>query len=232
MTTVRTLRAIELTKIFPHPYKKDVHIPLFAAASFQIDAKKVNFLVGISGSGKTTLLRIISGLEGINAGELYLDEMAIHNLGGKEKLRYLRSLGFLDQFPAKYLSMNLSVFQNLEQTLILYCKLQREVRKKKINELISNLNINNLRDKKLRHLSGGELRRVGFACSIVFTPSILLCDEPTAQLDTENKQIVLETIQKAHELYEMLIIVTTHNHSIIGKNPLFEIDERRVIRRQ
>ncbi|MGC9778188.1 MAG: ATP-binding cassette domain-containing protein [Candidatus Heimdallarchaeota archaeon] len=232
MTETKVLKAIELTKIFPHPSKKETNIPLFAGTSFELTTGKPNFVVGISGSGKSTLFRIISSLEPINAGELFLDDIAIHRLKGKKKINYLRRLGFMDQFPAKYISMFLTVEQNLDYTLTLYTSLAKEERVSKIAEIASILNFTDILERKTIHLSGGELRRVALACSTIYEPILLLCDEPTAQLDAVNKNNVIETINKLNDSYNTMIIIATHDHSIIGKNPMYKIDERRIAKCQ
>ncbi|HUT79945.1 MAG TPA: ATP-binding cassette domain-containing protein [Candidatus Bathyarchaeia archaeon] len=232
MVETKILKALELTKIFPHPSKEETNIPLFAGTSFEMTSEKPNFIVGVSGSGKTTLFRIISSLEPINAGELLLDDIAIHRLKGKKKADYLQRLGFMDQFPVKYLSMLLTVEQNLDYTLTLYSSLPKEERTKKIAEIASLLDFSNILQRKTVHLSGGELHRVGLACSIIYEPILLLCDEPAAQLDVNNKNKVVETIHKLNDSFNTMIIIATHDHSIIGKNPMFKIDNRRITKCQ
>lgn len=224
----RTLKAIELTKIFPHPSKEETKFPLFAGSSFEFKSQKPNFIVGVSGSGKTTLFRIIASLEPINAGEIFLDDIAIHKLKDKEKIKYLQTIGLMDQFPSKYLSLNLTVKQNLEYTLTLYTSIPKEEREKRISEISSAINLTDIIDRKTILLSGGELRKVGLASSIIHKPTLLLCDEPTSQLDKENKGKVIKAIEKLNKMYNTLILIATHDHSIIGKNPLYRIEERRI----
>lgn len=224
----RILKAIELTKIFPHPSKEETKFPLFAGSSFEFKSQKPNFIVGVSGSGKTTLFRIIASLEPINAGEIFLDDIAIHRLKDKEKIKYLQTIGLMDQFPSKYLSLNLTVKQNLEYTLTLYTSIPKEEREKRISEISSAINLTDIIDRKTILLSGGELRKVGLASSIIHKPTLLLCDEPTAQLDKENKVKVLKAIEKLNKLYNTLILIATHDHSIIGRNPMYKIEERRI----
>lgn len=224
----RKLTVHELTKIFPHPSKVDTRFPLFAGTSFEITNDKLNFLLGISGSGKTTLFRILSSLESINAGEIFLNEIAVHLLKGKEKIAYLHNLGFLDQFSANNLSLTLSVKQNLDYTLILYTSLTREERLKRINEIASYVELSSYLEKQSICLSGGELRRLALACSLIHEPNLLLCDEPTSQLDNENKQHVMQTMKELHSKSNALIFIATHDQSIIGKNPTYKIIDRRI----
>jgi len=224
----KTLKAIELTKIFPHPSKEETNIPLFAGASFEMTSEQLNFIVGVSGSGKTTLFRIISSIEPMNAGELFFNDVAIHRIKGKEKVNYLRTLSFMDQFPAKYLFLPLTVKQNLDYTLTLYTSLLEEEREKKILETVKVFDIEKLLERKVLFLSGGELRRLSLACNIIYNPTLLLCDEPTAQLDDVNKSKVMGSIRKMNELYETMIIIASHDRSIIDNEPTYEIDERRI----
>ncbi len=226
----KTLKAIELTKIFPHPSKENTNIPIFAGASFEMMSNNINFVIGPSGSGKTTLLRILMSIESINAGEIFLDEIAIHQLKGKEKNQYLKTLGYMDQFPAKFLSMNFSVWQNLDYSLVLHKELPIEERKKIIQEIAEYFEITNLLNRKTILLSGGELRKLALACNLIFEPLVLLCDEPTSHLDNENKEMVMGTVSKLNDLFDTLIVIASHDHSIIGSNPTFKIFERRIIK--
>ncbi|MBN1328518.1 MAG: ATP-binding cassette domain-containing protein [Candidatus Heimdallarchaeota archaeon] len=225
---IRTLKVSELTKIFPHPSKEETNYPLFAGTSLEINSQKPNFITGVSGSGKTTLFRIIASLEPINAGEIFLDDIAIHKLKGKEKIDYLQTIGLMDQFPSKYLSLNLTVKQNLEYTLALYASISKEETEKRIEEISVALDLKELLNKKTILLSGGELRRVGLASNIIHKPKLLLCDEPSAQLDKINKEKVISAIEKLNKLFNTLILIATHDLSIISKNPMYKISERRI----
>ncbi|MHA1368010.1 MAG: ATP-binding cassette domain-containing protein, partial [Candidatus Heimdallarchaeota archaeon] len=88
--------------------------------------------------------------------------------------------------------------------------------------------IENLLERKALFLSGGELRRLSLACNIIYNPMLLLCDEPTAQLDDTNKDKVMDLIRKMNEHYETMIIIASHDRSIINNEPTYEISERRI----
>jgi len=218
----------ELTKIFPHPSKENTNIPIFAGATFQIDSNSLNFLLGISGSGKTTLFRILASLEPIDAGEVFFNELAIHNLTYKQRLNYLKQIGFLDQFPSKQLLLNLSVKENLDNSLLKRTNLPKEERMKRIMEIVNNFGIDHLLKKMVIHLSGGELRRLMIACNLIFEPTLLLCDEPTAHLDEENKFLVIKNLQDSLEYSNALIFIATHDQTITSPKKTFEIKNRRI----
>ncbi|MCF2144784.1 MAG: ATP-binding cassette domain-containing protein [Candidatus Heimdallarchaeota archaeon] len=221
-------RILELTKIFPHPSKKQTNIPLFAGTSFEMGNKRLNFIIGPSGSGKTTLIKILMGIEPINAGEVIFEEHALQTLSNKERRDYLAKIGYMDQFPAKYLFLDLTVLQNLSYALALRRKMPRETRQKLIKATAEQFNLEPLLRKKTLFLSGGELRRLALLCSMIFAPKILLCDEPTAQLDKENKTAVMKTIKELREMNESLIVIATHDYEIITEGVVFEINDRRI----
>lgn len=218
----------ELTKIFPHPSKKRTNVPIFGSASFVFNATQPNFIVGVSGSGKTTLFRMLASLEPIDAGEIFLNECTVHLLKGKEKRAYLRSLGFLDQFPAKLLHLTLTARENLDDTLLIRTTLAREERKKRILEVAEAFHLATCLEKKAIYLSGGELRRLSLACSIIFHPTMLLCDEPTSQLDEENKKKIMKSIHTLNESFDTLVVVATHDRGILPKKAVYEIKERKI----
>ncbi|MFW9921943.1 MAG: ATP-binding cassette domain-containing protein, partial [Candidatus Thorarchaeota archaeon] len=101
-------------------------------------------------------------------------------------------------------------------------------RVKRINEISSAFDLTSIINQKSYTLSGGELRRVNLACNLVYEPSVLLCDEPTGHLDKENKLSVLKYIKNITGYSESVIIVATHDKSLIGNYPTFEIKQRRV----
>lgn len=222
------LQAFELTKIFAHPSKEMTNIPLFAGATFEMSTNKMNFLIGPSGMGKTTLIKILMSIEPINAGEIFFNDQPIHTLTNKERSSYLQKIGYMNQFPAKYLSLELTVHQNLTYALFLHSKLPRKQGKKIIQSTAEIFNIQLLLHQRTLFLSGGELRRLSLACSTIFQPMILFCDEPTAQLDQESKKAVMQTIMKLQKETNCLIVIATHDQSIIDIGNVFEIKERRI----
>ncbi len=226
--TINKISAHEITKIYPHPNKKDVNFPVFAGASFIITSESINYLLGSSGSGKTTLLRMLHGIEKINAGELIFNDVVINSLSGKERITYLKDVGYMDQFPSDYLSTNLTVAQNLDYSLLLHQSLPREIRKKKIDDIATKFHLSNLLQQKTLSISGGEMRRLGLACSIIFQPKILLCDEPTAQLDNENKKDIMKIFHEIVSEFNPIILIVTHDNSITDPKFTLKIVDRRI----
>lgn len=222
------LRASELTKIFPHPSKEKTSIPLFAGVSFEMTTNKPNFVIGPSGSGKTTLIRILMSVEPVDAGEIFLNDLAIHTIKNNERSSYFQKMGYMNQFPANYLTLDFTVQQNLKQALLLHSKLKNEECRKIIQSIAELFDIDQLLQQKTLFLSGGELRRLSLACSTIFNPEILFCDEPTAQLDDENKKMVMQSFRDLQKETDCLIIIATHDQSILEAGDVFEIKDRRI----
>jgi ABC-type lipoprotein export system ATPase subunit len=224
----RKLRAEELTKIFPHPAKKDTNIPLFANTSFELTSDKPQFIIGPSGSGKTTLLRIFMGIESISAGELFFNDQPIHLFSRQEKIAYLETIGYMDQFPARMLYLSLSVRDNLLYFSKLRSSRTRKEHRTQVQQLAKTFGLTSLLKEQSQHLSGGEMRRLCLACSMIFEPAILLCDEPTAQLDEKNTTKVLDCILDINKQFNTLVVIATHNHALLNSYPTYEIKDRRL----
>jgi ABC-type multidrug transport system ATPase subunit len=229
---VPILRAKELTKIFAHPSKQKVNYPLFANTTFEMLPEKPNFLVGPSGSGKTTFLKMLLGIEQPDAGELFLGSLNLTQLTLKERQEYLRTVGYMDQFSSRYLSLSLSVRQNLDYSLALYQKNSREIQQAMIKSVAEAFGLEDLLEQRTVYLSGGELRRLSVACSLIFSPKVLLCDEPTAQLDKANKNNLMELLKTYLENEKVLLVITTHDLSLLSYGAVYKIEERRIVQCQ
>ena len=165
-------------------------------------------IMGESGSGKTTLLNIIGTLDYLSDGMYLFDSMDLSKISPK-KLSKIRNkkIGFV--FQQYYLIPYLTVYYNVMMPLQ-YSKIKRKEKQEKVMKALSMLGIDNLKDKKINHLSGGEMQRVAIARAIVNEPDLLLCDEPTGNLDEKNTKIVLDTLNKLNENGTTIILVT-HN---------------------
>ncbi|TFG10384.1 ATP-binding cassette domain-containing protein, partial [Candidatus Heimdallarchaeota archaeon] len=140
--------------------------------------------------------------------------------------------GYLDQFPVRNISLQLNVKQNLEYALILRQSLSKEERKKLILETSDNFEIKELLDKQTLTLSGGELQKLSLATSTVFNPTVLLCDEPTSQLDETSKCSIMNVISDFVANSSILVIFATHDLSLIDKQPTYEIKQGGLVKCQ
>ncbi len=184
--------------------------------------KDVNLLVkrgeiigihGPSGAGKTTLLKILAGLERPDSGEVIVEGYNL-NLLDDEGLALLRT-SIVSYIPQDYgLIDEFTVYENIEIPLLLIGLPERERR----NSIYNILDYMGLRDKekiKVKYLSGGEKQRVSIARSLVITPSLLLADEPTANLDWDNAKKVLELFNKINKDFKTTIIIVSHDTRVL-----------------
>lgn len=167
---------------------------------------------GKSGSGKSTLMNILGLLDSHTAGCYKIDGVEINNrrTGDYERIR-AEKIGFV--FQAYHLIENLTVKENV---LLPYLYNNRPLNKEvydKLNYLAESFCIENLINKKVSYLSGGEKQRVAIVRAILKNPEIIIADEPTGNLDVENTKIIIDAFRKLRQEGRVVIMVT-HNVSI------------------
>ena len=160
-------------------------------------------LVGPSGCGKSTLLRMISGLESINQGEIFLDEKLINNL-----LPSKREIAMVFQSYALYPHM--SVFENMSFGLKME-KINKDEINQKVNDAATTLQIKDLLERKPKQLSGGQRQRVAIGRAITRNPKVFLFDEPLSNLDAALRSEMRVEISKLHKKLKSNIIYVTHD---------------------
>lgn len=181
-------------------------------ANLKIEKGEIVFVMGPSGSGKTTLLSMMGLLLSPTSGGIYLDGENVTSLPQKSisKVR-LNKIGFV--FQNFHLISSLSVLENVQLVLTLAGKKGTAAKKRSI-EILSHLGL----EKRLNHfphkLSGGEKQRVAIARALVNDPSIILADEPTANLDSHNGHLVAELLQKLVKETQKCLLVVTHDPRI------------------
>lgn len=171
-------------------------------------------IVGPSGSGKTTLLNIIGSLDKPSTGDATVLGKEIKSLSHKEaaSLRNF-NIGFI--FQVFNLLPVYTVFENVEFALLLQKKSALE-RKKAVMKALEWVGLEDQADKRPDKLSGGESQRVAIARAMVKTPKIVLADEPTANLDSENAHGILKTMKKLNKDLGTTFLFSTHDEKVMG----------------
>lgn len=165
-------------------------------------------IMGPSGAGKSTLLNIIGLLEEPSEGEYYFLEQPVHKLKEKQKTDYHRdSIGFI--FQAYHLIEELTVYENIETPLV-YKGLKTKERQAIVADLLDRFNIVAKKDLFPQQLSGGQQQMVGIARAIAGKPRLLLADEPTGNLHTDQGRMIMDMLKQLNE-EGMTIIQVTHN---------------------
>ena len=164
-------------------------------------------IVGTSGCGKSTLLHIIGGVDKADSGRIFLDDNEISSYDYKKMASYRRK-----QVSIIYQFYNLLPVLNVVDNIILPLKLDnRKVDQQYLDELLQLLQLNNKKDAYPSELSGGQQQRVAIARSLITRPKLLLADEPTGNLDSENSKIIVDYLKKIHHQNDITIIMVTHD---------------------
>ena len=178
--------------------------------SFSVPRGEYVAVVGESGSGKSTLLNMIGALDIPTSGKVLIDGKDIFSMNNRKLTVFRRrNIGFI--FQAFNLIPELTVEQNMIFPMLLdYQKPDR----KYLEELLTVLNLKDRRNYLPSQLSGGQQQRVAIGRALITRPVLILADEPTGNLDTQNSSEVIALLKEASKKYEQTIIMITHNRSI------------------
>lgn len=178
--------------------------------SFSVPKGEYVAIVGESGSGKSTLLNMIGALDTPTSGKVKIGGKDIFSMNDSKLTVFRRrNIGFI--FQAFNLVPELTVEQNIIFPVLLdYQKHD----KKYLEELLTVLNLKERRNHLPSQLSGGQQQRVAIGRALITRPSLILADEPTGNLDTQNSSEVISLLKEASRKYEQTIIMITHNRSI------------------
>ena len=178
--------------------------------SFSVPKGEYVAIVGESGSGKSTLLNMIGALDTPTSGKVVIGGKEIFSMNDNRLTVFRRrNIGFI--FQAFNLIPELTVEQNIIFPVLLdYQKPDR----KYLEELLTVLNLKERRNHLPSQLSGGQQQRVAIGRALITRPSLILADEPTGNLDTQNSSEVIASLKEASRKYEQTIIMITHNRSI------------------
>ena len=179
-------------------------------AGFSVPKGEFVAVVGESGSGKSTLLNMLGALDTPTSGQVFIDSKDIFAMKERELTVFRRrNIGFI--FQAFNLIPELDVEQNIIFPVLLDYQKPDE---KYLEELLSVLNLKERRHHLPSQLSGGQQQRVAIGRALFTRPSLILADEPTGNLDSQNSHEVIALLKEASRKYEQTIIMITHNRSI------------------
>ncbi|ARV16741.1 ABC transporter ATP-binding protein [Polaribacter sp. SA4-12] len=220
------LEARSIYKSFHDPIKIDV----LKDVSFCLNRGEYASIIGRSGSGKSTLLYILSTMDTDFTGELLLDGISIRKKSEKE-LAAIRNekIGFVFQFH--YLLNEFTAIKNVMLPGFKLNKLSEEELEHNAYQFLKDLGIEKLAKKMAYQLSGGEKQRVAIARSMINDPLIIMCDEPTGNLDSKNADIVFNIFKELTENYNKTLLVVTHDLDFAEKTGrIIELQDGKVIR--
>jgi putative ABC transport system ATP-binding protein len=203
------VRCTSVTKSFP---AGDGLVEVLHGIDFEVPAGELTMLVGPSGCGKTTLISIIAGILSPTGGTVETSGRLITDLSDSEKVAFRRrAVGFV--FQQYNLLPALTAEENAAIPLVA-AGMPMEVAAKKAAALLQQIGMGAHLGKLPNQLSGGQQQRVAIARACVHAPQLIVCDEPTAALDAEAGQTVLEILKRAALVPDRAVIVVTHDTRI------------------
>jgi len=175
----------------------------------EIKKTEVVTIVGASGAGKSTLLQILGTLSRPNTGQVYIDDVPVFGLGNKEISNFRnKHIGFV--FQAHHLLPEFTALENVCMPAFIARK-SHEQATKRAKELLDFLGLKDRMTHKPNELSGGEQQRVAVARALMNEPSVLLADEPSGNLDTNNKQELHKLFFTLRDQLHQTIVIVTHD---------------------
>lgn len=169
---------------------------------------------GPSGSGKTTMLNLIGCLDSITSGKIFIDDKDISTMTSQDKnLIRQQKIGFI--FQSYNLIPVLTAQENVELALNLLKKYSKEEISTMAYEILKEVGLDGLQNRKPNQLSGGQQQRVSIARALVKKPSVILADEPTANLDSKNGLNIIELMQELNRTHNTTFIFSTHDKMVM-----------------
>ena len=200
---------IELKDIYKVYNMGDVDVPALDGISFSVERGEFVSIVGQSGSGKSTLLHLLGCLDTPTSGEYFLEGNSIRDLPDRELSR-IRNKHFGFVFQAYNLLSDMTALENVEQPLV-YSGVSAKERRERAKAALEKVGLADRIKHMPSQLSGGQQQRVAIARALVNTPTLVLADEPTGNLNSEAGDKVLELLTSLHEQEDMSIIMITHD---------------------
>ena len=220
------LEARNISKYFYDPVK----VQVLHEISFIIKKGEFVSVIGKSGCGKSTLLYILSTMDTDYEGELLIDNISMVKKK-EEQLAAVRNekIGFVFQFH--YLLHEFSVLQNVMLPALKLNKYPEKEIEKRALEKLQMLGIDHLANKQSNKISGGEKQRVAIARALINDPHIIMCDEPTGNLDKKNSTIVFDIFRRLTKEFNQTLLVVTHDNSFAAATDrIIEMEDGQIIR--
>jgi acetoin utilization transport system ATP-binding protein len=191
---------------------KENIVPVLHDVNLQVAEGEIVAVVGRSGSGKSTLLNLISGFIQPEVGNITINGTNVSKFSESKWAEFrLNHLGFI--FQSFQLIPSMSAFENVELPLVLKGVNVPE-RKKRTEEMLKRVGLGSFQTHYPGELSGGQQQRVSIARALILNPPLILADEPTGSLDSENEKQLLSFIKELNEKYGITFLMITHDHEV------------------
>lgn len=221
MTELSQLNIIQVRALSKKVNTLAGELPILSDISFNVKPGESVAIVGASGSGKSTLLGLLAGLDATNEGEIYLDSEPLHDLDEEQRAALrAKSIGFV--FQSFMLVQSLTAIENV----MLPAELAgHKDAKQQAMDLLTKVGLEHRLDHYPSQLSGGEQQRVAIARAFVGSPKILFADEPSANLDTKNGQLIESLLFELNQEQGTTLLLVTHDEHLAERcNRILHID--------
>lgn len=206
---------LELNNITKTYLQGEIEVHALQQVNLQVNEGEFAALVGPSGSGKTTLLNVIGGLDAPTSGTLHLNGDELTTMKEDELSRFrLFQLGFI--FQAYNLVPVLSALENVELVMVLQGRHKKEMRER-AEHYLQLVGLKDMMHRRPNALSGGQQQRVAVARALAAGPRLVLADEPTANLDSENATALLDIMHKLSHEEKTTFLFSTHDPRVMER---------------
>lgn len=194
--------------------------------TLQIDDGKFTSIIGKSGSGKSTLMNLIGALDRVSEGEVIINDRELTQMKDDELAEYRnKNIGYI--FQSFYLEPTFTVLENVAMPLTI-AGMDKKQREEKARAAIEKLGLEDKLNKKASELSGGQKQRVSIARALVHDPEIILADEPTGNLDSQNGAEVIKLLQSICDEGKTVILVTHNMDDAKKTDVMIEIKDGKI----
>ena len=207
------IRAEAVTRVYR---TGEVVVDALREIDLVVERGEFTAIAGPSGSGKSTLLNLIGGLDNPTSGRVFLAGHLIGDMSGNELSDFRRDhIGFV--FQSYNLIPVLDVVENIEYVMLLQ-EVSSTERRRRVEEMLAEVRLEGMADRRPDQLSGGQQQRVAIARAMVSRPDLILADEPTANLDSTTGGELLDMMRRLNETRGMTFVFSTHDRMIMERS--------------
>ena len=227
------MEIIRIENVYKAYGSEDTLVKALDNVSLSVNKGEFVAIVGSSGSGKSTLLHILGGVDSPDSGKIFIQGEDISQYTEDELALFRRrKVGLVYQFYN--LIPNLSIEKNISLSLILDKPLifnKQKIDKDKLMNLAEKLGIKNKLNSFPHELSGGQQQRAAIARSLIYSPALLLADEPTGNLDRKNTDEIMSLLKYAHKTYNQTILMVTHDERLaLSASRIVELSDGKIVK--
>lgn len=207
---------VDIKNVFKSYQLGSTEVQALRGLSLQIRKGEFAALIGSSGSGKTTLLNLVGCLDEADKGEILIEGVPVKNLNENQRSELRnKKIGFI--FQSFNLIPVLNVFENVEIPLTIRKEFSEDDRKKRVMAALKDVGLETFAQQRPDQLSGGQRQRVAIARALVTEPSLILADEPTANLDSKTAHHIIDLMFELNQKRHVTFFFCTHDEKLMNR---------------